>query len=250
MKKSATLCTFLFCWQALALPNYYDNLPNDPQHLKENLFKIIQTNNQNFVGYKKAREYLFGSLFLHGQSLPTYSITTAYCQKDITNADLNPNDPLFPMNIPDFTVLNAEHTWPQSQFSKQFATEVQKSDLHILLPELASVNSLRSNYPHGEVLKVKESPCPGAALGKNKQNKTVFEPHDLVKGNVARALFYFSVHYKMPLDPEREALLRQWHQQDPVDLQEALHNEQVYQIQKNRNPFIDAPEWVQQISDF
>ena len=38
--------------------------------------------------------------------------------------------------------------------------------------------------------------------------------------------------------------LLKWHTLDPVDKAEKLRNERVYEIQKNRNPFIDNPEWV------
>ena len=35
-----------------------------------------------------------------------------------------------------------------------------------------------------------------------------------------------------------------WHEADPVDEKEQVHNEVVYQYQHNRNPFVDHPEWV------
>jgi len=41
------------------------------------------------------------------------------------------------------------------------------------------------------------------------------------------------------------SVLLQWHKEDPVDLIEFQHHEAVALYQRNRNPFIDHPEWVQ-----
>lgn len=39
-----------------------------------------------------------------------------------------------------------------------------------------------------------------------------------------------------------------WHQQDPVDDAERLRNDLIFELyQKNRNPFVDNPECVQEI---
>lgn len=228
-------------------PDYYNFHPDNS--LRDDLFTSIEKKHFS-VGYKAAREQLFGFLFLKGLSHDTYSLTTAYCQTDITNDDLSTNDPLAPFQIPDSHVVNTEHIWPQSQFSNAFSDSLQKADLHILLPELSHVNSLRNNHPFGNVASGHISPCEGAALGKSSSGRTVFEPHDKVKGDVARALFYFSVRYKRPIDSAQESTLRDWHQDDPIDADEELHNEQVFKIQKNRNPFIDNPLWVDEIQDF
>ena len=42
-------------------------------------------------------------------------------------------------------------------------------------------------------------------------------------------------------------LLVKWHNNDPVDIYETNRNDAVYTIQKNRNPFIDHPEFVNAI---
>ena len=45
--------------------------------------------------------------------------------------------------------------------------------------------------------------------------------------------------------------IRAWHAGDPVDDLEKQRNDEIYNNwQHNRNPFIDHPEWVDQISDF
>lgn len=48
-----------------------------------------------------------------------------------------------------------------------------------------------------------------------------------------------------------EDVMRTWHANDPVDSYELDRNDEIYtNWQENRNPFIDHPEWVDQISDF
>ncbi len=46
----------------------------------------------------------------------------------------------------------------------------------------------------------------------------------------------------------RLTILKQWHEQDPVDDFERRRNNIIYnEYQHNRNPFIDHPEWVESI---
>ncbi len=41
--------------------------------------------------------------------------------------------------------------------------------------------------------------------------------------------------------------LLQWHQADPPDAFEQNRNDVIYSYQTNRNPFIDHPEWVEEL---
>jgi len=41
--------------------------------------------------------------------------------------------------------------------------------------------------------------------------------------------------------------LKQWHKDDPVSDFERSRNQKIYNWQRNRNPFIDHPEWVQEV---
>ena len=42
-------------------------------------------------------------------------------------------------------------------------------------------------------------------------------------------------------------MFKRWHLSDPVDQKERDRNEAVFQFQNNRNPFVDHPEFVEQI---
>jgi endonuclease I len=97
------------------------------------------------------------------------------------------------------------------------------------------------------------------------------------RGDVARALFYLDVRYEggahgttgaaepdLALTDDRAKIaasfattfnrsvahmgllstLLRWHLDDPVDSVERRRNEAVFRWQRNRNPFVDHPEWV------
>ncbi|MNL52021.1 Extracellular ribonuclease precursor [compost metagenome] len=75
---------------------------------------------------------------------------------------------------------------------------------------------------------------------------------------MARALLYFYTTYAVAKSPgvwldnfrvEHDTLLK-WHREDPVDADERRRNEAIYKLQKNRNPFIDHPEYVEAIGAF
>ena len=89
-----------------------------------------------------------------------------------------------------------------------------------------------------------------------------FEPPDVAKGDVARAMFYMDVRYAGDTDGEPDlqlvdevntsgtqlgklSTLIHWHFQDPPDDFERQRNNLIYtNWQGNRNPFVDHPEWV------
>ncbi|HEY9898223.1 MAG TPA: endonuclease [Pantanalinema sp.] len=154
--------------------------------------------------------------------------------------------------------MNAEHTWPQSKG----ATNAAKADLHHLFPADMELNARRGSYPFGEVLTptyvTPEADAQGehSRLGPNAGGKIVFEPRPSERGNVARALLYFYTCYavkptsvNVSLDNFRVELpvILKWHQQDPVDAAERDRNDAVYEVQKNRNPYVDHPEYVAKI---
>ncbi len=159
---------------------------------------------------------------------------------------------------------NREHVWPKSHGFPE-KSQLGYTDIHHLRPADWSMNSTRSDNDFGEGGEpVEEAP-------ENKKNGSIsFEPRDSVKGDVARMMFYMDVRYEagthasMPdlrlvdiQETERSNLedgigelgklctLLAWHEQDPVDDFEIERNNEIYEYQGNRNPFIDHPEWVE-----
>ncbi len=202
------------------------------------------------LGYKQARVVLFGKIHLE-KTRDGYGVFDVYCQEMKTREDFK-NTPPGPDQIPDAEVMNTEHTWPQSHFSTNFDKEMQKSDMHILYPVLSAANSSRSNLKYGDVVSPVQKPCEQSKRGytANGGSNVYFEPPANHKGNAARAIFYFSVRYKMKITPDEETSLKAWHNSDPVDEFERKRNDEIYTVQQERNPFIDHPELVDLISDF
>ncbi len=147
--------------------------------------------------------------------------------------------------IPNSNKMNCEHSWPQSRG----AVGIAKDDLHHLFPVDSKVNSRRSNYPFCNVDRAKWS-GGGSRFGVDASGDTCFEPRDEHKGDVARAMFYFALRYHKAIDPAQEEALRGWLELDPVSEKELERNDEIDELQHNRNPFIDIPEFVDLISDF
>jgi endonuclease I len=165
--------------------------------------------------------------------------------------------------------FNREHIWPKSWFGGFDYGANAQTDLYELWPTDGYVNGLRGNLPFGEidVSTMTYNSTIGCMIGKcnvDGYSGQCFEPNDKMKGDFARSYFYLSTTYwnewsccdtdgtnGSDIKPWMENLLRQWHAQDPVDDLEESRNDVIYnQWQHNRNPFIDHPEWVEQISDF
>lgn len=237
--------------------------------LKEELFTVLTSDHQKnngspdtlgcssnnncyrhtVLGYDGARKVLFGRIHIKKND-KGYYIEDVYCKKIFTagNANVGPN------SIPSNNKINCEHTWPQSKFSRSFDKETQKSDIHHLYPTDSHANSVRGNYNFAEISHESGSlnNCAASRSGSSTTSggDDYFEPPMEHKGNVARALFYFSVRYKMPINSDEEEVLRRWHMLDPVDADEAQRNEIVFETQRNRNPFIDMPELANYIKNF
>lgn len=138
------------------------------------------------------------------------------------------------------TTWNREHVWPQSKLgSKASNGSVNKaSDLHNLRPANPTINSNRGNS------KFNDPKTPTDIHGVVDSNN--YYPGKEDSGDVARILFYMNTMYGLNLNDVGylDVLLR-WHMEDPVDDFELRRNEEIYKIQKNRNPYIDNPYMAQ-----
>jgi hypothetical protein len=140
--------------------------------------------------------------------------------------------------------------WPRSPSNLELP---EYNDLHNLFPAHQTLaNAPRSNNPFAECVTVTStSPSGFGKLGKDGTGKTVYEPKDSQKGDLARAMFYMCVAYNgingniwtLPADQDLTVLMK-WHQQDPPSDEEIARHEYIASIQKNRNPFIDNPSWA------
>lgn len=205
---------------------------------------------QVVLGYDGARKVLFGKIHLQSEN-GKYFIKDVYCNKIFSASG-----GVGPGAIPNHANINCEHTWPQSKFSNAYPKDMQKSDLHHLFPTDSKANSTRGNYDFADVTHengAMASDCTASKSGSSNEgggSDDLFEPPTEHKGNVARALFYFSVRYKIRIPASEEQFLRRWNDLDPVDDAERDRNEQVYEAQQNRNPFVDFPQLANYINKF
>lgn len=169
---------------------------------------------------------------------------------------------LDPTNVGSTTgAWNREHVWAKTYGfgDKSYAAY---SDINHLRVSEATINTSRSDSYFDNV----SGSFSDDEFG-NKWTSYAFEPRDVVKGDIARMLFYMTVRYDdANLDLEltddiqlidssaktlggnaylgRLSTLLKWAADDPVDSREISRNNGVYSIQGNRNPFIDHPEYA------
>jgi len=159
---------------------------------------------------------------------------------------------------------NREHSFPKSWFNDGYP---MYTDLFHLYLTDGYVNGQRGNLPFGEVGSVSCTSQNGSKKGSSSYpgySGDVFEPIDEFKGDFARSYFYMATRYEDVISgwPGSDMLngtsdqvytdwalnmLLEWHANDPVSQKEIDRNDAVYSIQGNRNPFIDHPEYVNEI---
>jgi endonuclease I len=152
---------------------------------------------------------------------------------------------------------NREHSFPKSWFND---AAPMVTDLFHIYPTDGYVNGKRSNYPFGEVSNATWTSTNGSKVGNcsfTGYSGIVFEPIDEYKGDFARTYFYMMTRYMdlisswnsdmlsgNDLSSWAKEMLLEWDGSDPVSQKEIDRNNAVYQIQENRNPFIDHPEYT------
>ena len=265
----SAVCTVIATASVASVPDgYYDSLTGKyGQELKDALYDILINHTQ--LGYDDLWDYFYytdvypeevdGKILVWDMYYDNWTNQTYY--------------------YPDNTSgLHREHCVPKSWWGSGSTTsEIEQymagTDLHHLYPADGSINSSKSNYPLG-IVDTDDSDAydngvskvgdPASGYGGGAAN--VFEPSDTYKGDFARTYLYFVCCYQdytwdsdymymfedysdNPLTLQSWALemLLQWHEDDPVSTKEKSRNETVYDIQGNRNPFIDDPDLVDYI---
>ena len=175
---------------------------------------------------------------------------------------------------------NREHVWPQSlsgasSSNTLYGEQYGGSDFHHVRHANKDNNSKRGNSMFGPVYgPAQYSTIAYSGGGNNKYTTNVFEPADEIKGDVARIIMYMYMHYnnaanmssisgwkdrsyygtmdvRRVMGPNSVSdcfkLLRLWNAEDPVSQMEKERNEEGYQRQGNRNPFIDHPSYADEI---
>jgi len=157
--------------------------------------------------------------------------------------------------------MNIEHSFAKSWWGdgRQAA-----SDVGHLKPSNSTANSAKGSWPMAVVdgATTFSNGCIKVGKSSSKPGMTIdaWEPADEYKGDFSRAYMYMVTAYEdyatiwtgnsiNQLDnntyPVFEQwtvdLLLKWSRQDPVSQKEITHNNELYKIQSNRNPYIDYP---------
>ncbi len=222
--------------------------------------QVVSEYKPNFVEvYSTARELMYREIYNVNDSVNTlYSGHKLY---------LPPTEELpiqfLAMNAsPDG--INSEHIYPRSKGAKEEYGNAF-SDLHNLAPARWEVNEARANFTFSEIedsatdcwfyKQDKEevfadlpkdmidrfAEVDGAGMPGGK-----FEPREMVKGDIARSVFYFYTMYReeaMKEDPDFFDKMRndlcKWHNEDAVDEIEMDRNLMKAMVQDGKpNPFI------------
>lgn len=165
---------------------------------------------------------------------------------------------------------NREHVWPKS-FGFPNERDTAYTDVHHLRPADRTLNTERNTRSFGYGTIPFADNGGTVPTGCFTSTDWVWEPPDFVKGDIARMVFYMAVRYEgYPVNGElvrdlelldefvpkgnrdpvlgKLSILIEWHELDPVDNWERRRNDIIYKnYQGNRNPFIDHPEWVEQL---
>ncbi len=252
-------------------PGYYDNAEGLTGYtLKTALFNIIK--NHQDQGYSALWDFYKDADIMPPEL--TNSGTSTNRIWDIYSFNPNGNNPYEFVAGSDQCgsysgegdCYNREHTFPKSWFNN--AAPMKNDAVHIL-PTDGYVNGRRSNWPYSEVNNTTWVSENGSKLGHSKvpgYSGTAFEPIDEFKGDLARIYFYMATRYQNKianwesnssnadavLDGTSDHVFEDWYlnlmvkwsNEDPVSAKEINRNNEIYQFQHNRNPFVDHPEYI------
>jgi endonuclease I len=112
-----------------------------------------------------------------------------------------------------------------------------EADFQNLFPAGRRANIARSNNLYGELPDSAFRPIANCPL-KVDTDANIAEPRAIVRGNVARAIFYMAVTYDLPIDRTMLPVLLEWHRADPVTKDERRLHDLKGAAQETTNDFI------------
>lgn len=210
---------------------------------------VVSTFKSNVsLSFSQSRDTLMAKIYAVNDT-----VEAIYCgYKQYIDPNLDPTISVFGDGLKDG--INTEHCYPQSRGAEN---DPARSDMHHLFPSKINVNGDRSSKPFAEIPDnstqkwylntIISSSIPTTNKDAYAEGTSEnFEPRESVKGNVARAIFYFYTMYRDEalaadasfFEGQRETLI-QWHYLDPVD---SLEWDRTYKIANYQggkvNPFV------------
>lgn len=141
------------------------------------------------------------------------------------------------------TGWNREHTYPDSKIGSP-----ANADNHHIFADDNQTNNKRGSKLFGEVPQTSANRVTDGYgnLTDCYTTNTHFYPNEPARGEVARATMYLNIRYGYSVEGNFESIatMLRWHLENPVSNREIYRNNTIHTLQKNRNPFIDHPEYA------
>uniref|UniRef100_UPI0032164AC9 endonuclease n=1 Tax=uncultured Draconibacterium sp. TaxID=1573823 RepID=UPI0032164AC9 len=244
--KKSVVITFLMCLNGILLAQpigYYNGTENlSGEQLKSALHEIIKGHVD--FSYSHARDIINYS---DADPNNPNNVTLFYTQESRNASNYGSGG--------DY--INREHVWAKSHGYFEDIRSMN-GDAHNLRPADASVNEDRSNLDFDDI---QPNGTRHTEATECWYSSTAWEPGPLTKGQVARILFYMATRYEsengeidlelvdklsnypLPQFGKLSTLLK-WNNEYPPSDFERRRNERIFEIQQNRNPFVDNPDFA------
>lgn len=263
-------------WQAVALPDevydYYQPLLNKSGHA---LVKELQTlTEQKMTLPSKINSQNFEKLWSLFQKEGFKDIVRGKEKTilDIYSKNFDGDDPFNydeKNQAKDFGAKKMGESYsrgyviPHEQIFQDQSTFL--NDAHLIFPvDTWTKQTINQKHIGIVIEKNLDSLANGAKIGFNDDKQIVYEPDDAFKGDISRAYLYFAIKYTNGISNKKQQIfidqfpffkdfkileiINDWHENfDPVDQYDLNRNQEIFEFQKNRNPFIDIPylnKWI------
>ena len=185
---------------------------------------------------------------------PIHTLSYAKCKQWLRQQEppflIYGNTTLF-SNHDHIVPMNCEHLVPKSVLKRNKIDKLAQNDLHLLFLSNSRLNSQRQHYRF-DILSNATSTVNLDAFGNtcSKQHahcrkntkQGVFEPPMERRGVIARTVGYYHFTYGVAgEDVLSYRTMMKWNKQYPVTELEKIRHEHIYQVQQNRNLFVDFP---------
>jgi deoxyribonuclease I len=230
--------------------DYYRDICFENRQLRDDIHTLIKKTHKHKRKYAPHR-YVYPWVDLQKNG----KLKSLYSGKDMDPIEVIEQDIKLLENIKKGDIaglskenkFNCEHVVPQSWFREK---EPMRGDLHHLFACEPACNSMRGNFPYFDFPSyVPEGKILGIREGCGKAEEGKFEP-EYGKGIVARATLYFLIRYAREINIEEKvdiSLLVKWHKNFPLTVYEKHRNAAIFELQGNRNPFIDFPNIAEEM---
>lgn len=260
MKKNILSFMLIACLASLATPTHAIKRQQLIQYasqlkglkkaeLKNKIYEISQP--KTVLGYGSGEGKTWSGFYKTDRYPNSNECVNRYSEKRFYFTNSNTSSAIGGMNI--------EHSFPKSWWGG--TTNNAYKDLFNLYPSDSDANSKKSNYPLGNVTEYSGNDYEKVGKGPAGDNGNIrlCEPNDTWKGDFSRSFFYMATIYQnltwagteglQILENNKWPTLQKWAyttylnwvRADKVLDIEVNRNNAIYQLQGNRNLFIDFP---------